>query len=289
MHRAAAAVVLAALASPGAAVRQEVSLADLRQRAGAYVLDYHRRLEAIVAEEHYVQRSVTPPPSRGGGDAGGTVERTLRSDFMLLPGAAGEEGWFAFRDVFEVDGRTIGSQRGRLERWLTGSRASFLRNARALAIDQARYNVGPILRTINVPTLALEVLMPEKQARFRFRRAGATRSGDAAVSVVTFEERRRPTIIRTPEGRDLPARGTLWIEEATGRVVRTELRTGNAARDQVEATITVTYALVPRLGLLLPASMDERYAGRGSAITCTAVYSNFRRFETGARIVRPPR
>lgn len=286
MHRAAAVVVLAALASPGAAARQKVSLADLRERAGAYVLDYHRRLEAIVAEEHYVQRS-TSAPSRGGRGAGDPVERTLRSDFMLLPGAAGEEGWFAFRDVFEVDGQPVGSQRGRLERWLTGSRASFLRNARALAIDQARYNVGPILRTINVPTLALEVLMPEKQDRFRFRRAA--RSDDAAVSVVTFEERRRPTIIRTPEGRDLPARGTLWIEDATGRVVRTELRTGNTARDQVEATITVTYALVPRLGLLLPASMDERYAGRGTGITCTAVYSNFRRFETGARIVRPPR
>jgi hypothetical protein len=276
-----AALLTFALATAAAPSMQPVSLSDLRERAGAYVLDYHRRLEAIVAEEWYVQRSET----RSGGSQQ-REERTLRSDFMLLPGTDREQAWFAFRDVFEVDGRSVSSQRGRLEQWLAGSRASLMRNARALAIEQARHNIGPILRTINVPTLALEVLMPQKQARFRFRLAGTAPIDGQPASVVTFEERRRPTMIRTPEGRDLPARGTLWIEPATGRVLRTELRTGERAHDQVEAVLTVIYVFVPRLSLLLPASMEERYAGRGAEITCTAVYSNFRRFETGARIVR---
>jgi hypothetical protein len=276
-----AALLTLALAAAAAAPMQRASLTDLRERAGAYVLDYHHRLEAIVAEERYVQRSDT----RSGGSQQ-HEERTLRSDFMLLPGTGREQAWFAFRDVFEVDGRSVSSERGRLEQWLAGSRASLMRNARALAIEQARYNIGPIMRTINVPTLALEVLLPDKQARFRFRLAGTATIDERPASVVTFEERRRPTMIRTPEGRDLPARGTLWIESATGRVLRTELRTGGRARDQVEAVLSVSYVFVPRLSLLLPASMEERYAGRGAAITCTAVYSNFRRFETGARIVR---
>ena len=273
----AAVLFVLGLAAADATGMQRVSLADLRERAGAYVLDYHRRLEAIVAEERYVQRSETPS---------GRDERTLRSDFMLLPGTAREQAWFAFRDVFEVDGERVSSQRGRLEQWLTGSRDSLMRNARALAVEQARYNIGPILRTINVPTLALEVLMPGKQDRFRFRHTGIARIGDLDAAVVAFDERRRPTMIRTPEGRDLPARGTLWIERTTGRVLRTELRTGDRGRDQVEAVLTVTYVFVPRLALLLPASMEERYTGRGAEITCTAGYSNFRRFETGARIVR---
>ena len=269
--------VLLGFAAPSPVQRE--SLADVLRRAAGYVEDYHRRLEAIVAEERYTQRSITP-------SSGEVDTRTLGSDFMLLPGGAGEHAWFAFRDVFEVDGQAVTSTRGRLEAWLADSRSSFMHKARALALEQARYNIGPIVRTINVPTLALEILMPARQDRFRFRRTGTTTLGDAAVAVVTFEERRRPTIIRTPEGRDLPARGTLWIEPATGRVLRTELRTGERKRDRVEATITVTYALVPRLRLLLPSTMDERYTGRDTEITCTAIYSNFRRFETEARIIR---
>ena len=49
-----------------------------------------------------------------------------------------------------------------------------------------------------------------------------------------------------------------------------------------------------RLGLLVPSVMNEdyqyreRHDGPPQFITCRAVYSNFRRFETSARIVEPP-
>lgn len=272
-----AAVAALCLASLHASVPQP-SLREVLKRSASYVEQYHRQLEAIVAEERYVQRSSTT-----GNPA---VSRTLRSDFMLLPGGSGEPAWFAFRDVFEVDGEAVESSRGRLEGWLAGSRSSFMQKARALALEQARYNIGPIVRTINVPTLALEILMPHRQDRFRFRLQGTERIDGADLRVVTFEERRRPTLIRTPEGRDLPASGRVWIEPSSGRVVRTELQTGQSGRDRVEATIRVSYTHVPRLELWLPAAMTERYVGRGTEILCEATYSNFRRFETDARIVR---
>lgn len=253
-------------------------LRDVLKRSAAYVEQYHRQLEAIVAEERYVQRSTTTGQP--------AVSRTLRSDFMLLPGSSGEPAWFAFRDVFEVDGEPVATSRGRLEGWLAGSRSSFMHKARALALEQARYNIGPIVRTINVPTLALEILMPHRQDRFRFRQQGTGEVDGTEVRIVTFQERRRPTLIRTPEGRDLPASGRLWIEPSSGRVVRTELRTGEAGRDRVEGVITVAYTHVPRLALWLPATMTERYTGRGTEILCEAAYSNFRRFETDARIIR---
>jgi hypothetical protein len=273
------------------AAAQNTSLPELLTRAGAYAVDYHRQLQVIVAEERYVQRSSAAlrpeagarTPQSAGDDA---EERTLRSDFMLLRGIAGEDAWFAFRDVFEVDGRPVNGRRGRLEQWLADSHSGFMHRARALALEQARYNIGPVMRTINVPTLALEFLRPDRQKRFRFRHTGVTSVDGVAVSVVSFEERRRPTMIRTPGGKDIVARGTLWMETETGRVVRTELRTGERDRREVQATITVTYAFVPRLDLLVPASMQERYLARGSEIACTASYSNFRRFETDARIVR---
>jgi hypothetical protein len=280
-----------ALIGPDPDVLQDTPLPELLKRAGAYVQHYHWRLQAIVAEESYVQRTVRRLRTDGGtstlqGAGADNEERTLRSDFMLLRGVAGEDAWFAFRDVFEVDGRPVSSLRGRLEGWLGDSRTSFMQRARALALEQARYNIGPVVRTINVPTLALEILVPSNQERFRFRRSRDTKPSGAEVSVVSFEERRRPTMIRTPDGKDIVAKGTLWIETATGRVVRTELRTGDPKRGQVDATITVTYAYVPRLELLLPESMQERYLAGSTEIACTARYSNFRRFETDARIVR---
>ena len=275
------AVAIAILSSAIPARAQTPSTAEILKRAGAYVEDYRRRLEPIVAEERYVQRSSSPSGNRSD-----SSERTLRSDFMLLPGVAGENPWFAFRDVFEVDGKPVTSERGRLEGWLTDSRSTLVQRARALAIEQARYNIGPVMRTINVPTLALEILTTRNQERFRFRRTGSTVTGGSVVTILTFEERRRPTMIRTPEGRDLPASGSIWIEPATGRVLKSELRTGGRRNDRIEATIAVTYVFVPRLDLLLPGTMDERYVGPDTEIVCRADYSNFRRFQTEARIIR---
>lgn len=283
--RLAALPLLAAILAGGSAIAQNPSTADVLKRAAIYVEDYRRSLETIVAEERYVQRSLDP---RTPGEA--LEERTLRSDFMLLPGTPGEDPWFAFRDIFEVDGEAVSSERGRLEGWLADSRSSLIHRARALALEQARYNIGPVIRTINVPTLALEILTSRNQERFRFRRTGATTVDGVEVIVLSFEERRRPTMIRTPEGKDLPAKGSLWIEPATGRVLRSELRTGERSRDRIEATIRVTYLFVARLDLLLPITMEEEYAGGSTRITCRAAYSNFRRFETDARVIReaPP-
>jgi hypothetical protein len=81
-------------------------------------------------------------------------------------------------------------------------------------------------------------------------------------------------------------RGTFWIEPATGRVLKSELRTGEGNRRRIRAVITVTYAPNERLLMLVPVSMDETYAFKSIHITGTAMYSNFRRFETEARIIR---
>jgi hypothetical protein len=251
---------------------QEVDVSAVLRRAGEYAASYHRELRAIVADEHYVQK-VTGELEQ---------ERVLRSEFVMVRGIGREDMWLAFRDVLEVDGKAVGSSRGRLERMLRESGPSMVERSRALAKEQAKYNIGDIVRTINVPTLPLEFLHADQRRRFRFRTAGAATIGNVTCIVVAYEERERPTFIRTPDGEDVAAKGTFWIETATGRIWKTELRTGG----RVQSTITVTYGLEPRLELLVPLQMDERYVGRESRISAAATYSNFRRFETDARIVR---
>jgi hypothetical protein len=271
--------IVAAIASPA----PRPSLRDLLRAAGAYSEHYHEAFTTIVAEERYVQRQIhnqTAPAAE--------AERTLRSDVMLIRGAAGENAWFFFRDVFELDGRPVSDTRGRLESWFRESREGFMHKARALALEQARFNLGDIVRTINVPFVALEFLLPRHQDRFRFRLSKVAAAQGAETAEITYEERRRPTMIRTPEGDDVEARGTFWIDPATGRVLMSELRTGERNRRQVRAVITVGYAPNERLQMLVPVEMDESYEFGSVRIDGAAKYSNFRRFETDARIIRQP-
>ena len=90
----------------------EPTLADVLQRAAAYVAEFQLRLSSIVAEEAYVQdwHSVGPKGKTFG-------RRELRSDLVLMKPASAES-WAEFRDVFEVDGRAIRPRDGRLERML---------------------------------------------------------------------------------------------------------------------------------------------------------------------------
>jgi hypothetical protein len=74
---------------------------------------------------------------------------------------AGAVPWGCFRDVHEVDGRKVQDSNRRLEALFS---AMPLRSARqradALLAHSASYNLGPAMRNINFPTLALAFLPP---------------------------------------------------------------------------------------------------------------------------------
>jgi hypothetical protein len=211
-----------------------------------------------------------------------TEERTLRSEFAIVRGARKDEGWFAIRDILEVDGQPI-QERARIRELLTAPRERVRAAAFAIAAEQMKYNLGNVYRTINVPTLPLDFLLPDRQRRFRFRLMERGDAERADVSVA-YDERERPTIIRTPDGRNVVSRGTFRIDPASGRVLETELVTTEPRG--LRATITVAYEHDARLGFLVPVSMQESYVTAESEIAASATYRNFRRFETGSRIVR---
>lgn len=241
------------------------------QRAAAYVADYQQKLSMVVAQERYEQevRYPAPPGSR----TRDLVQRTvLLSDFLLVRGPEG--AWLPFRDVFERDGMPVRDREERLSSLFLNGSATALNQARRIADESSRYNIGNINRNVNVPTLPLEFLSDGQRARFSFEYEGGAANG---VRVVRFEEERGPTYIRTTNGRDLPTSGRYWIEEETGRVERTELRASDAG---LEAKITVTYRPDELADLWVPARMDEQYAQKNdrSEIRGTAVYSRYRRF-----------
>jgi len=245
------------------------------RRAGEYVVAYHESLTAVVADELYVQTLTLR-------QSGETVERTIRSEFAIV-GSERDEGWFAIRDVVEVDGNRV-EERSGIEALLKVPRTRLRAAAFAAAGEQTKYNLGQVYRTINVPTLPLTFLLPENQKRFRFDRSRPETTSGSSVSAIGYEERDRPTIIRTPGGRSIVSRGTVWIDPSSGQVRKTELVT-NEPRG-LTTVIAVVYEHEARLNLLVPARMTESYETAEERISATATYSNFRRFEAEARIVR---
>ena len=250
--------------SPG---RSPVSpeLAPMLARASEYAANYSRELSAVVSEEVYLQEWRNPEGQR--------VDRRLVSDYLMVR-IEGFEGWLPFRDVFEVDGQKVRDRGDRLMKlFIDAAPNKAVENANVIWAESARYNLGGIRRTINVPVLPLMFLTPGNMRRFLFSKAGEEKVGGVTVWEVAFIESVRPTIIKTPEGVDVQASGRFWIEPASGRIVRTRLQASTA-------DITVSYGPREELpGLWVPVMMQETYRHPTGNISATATYSKFRRFQ----------
>lgn len=278
------AVFLAAV--PALAQTPEDALDSVLVRAGAYVLEFQRQLSGVVAEEHYSQ-DVRVPTMLGSVPrlSPAVTHRELKSDVLLVKPAGGDR-WMQFRDVFDVDAKPVRDRSERLMDLFLAPSSSTASQAERIVIESSRYNIGNIQRTVNVPVLALVILDPANQGRFAFKRIDrrdpllgrpAGRASDTAW-VLDYKEVETQTIIRTTNGRDLPARGRFWIEPDTGRVVASELIAEDMA---IKGTIDVQYQTEPSLGLLVPVEMRERYDIHrdGSRIDGTATYGRFRQFQ----------
>ena len=107
----------------------------------------------------------------------------------------------------------------------------------------------------------------------RTRRAQRQKPAQTLDDKPEYQERDRNTIIRRPDGRDLPAHGRFWINPSDGAVLISELIVDGGG---VIATVTVSYQSEPLMGFLVPIEMRESYVRSGERISGHAVYSKFR-------------
>lgn len=264
---------------------------DILRRAAAYVVDYGESLENVIGEEHYTQQLVSRD------DRKVLESRVLRSEIAFVP-LSGSREWQAFRNVISVDGQDVPGAVGRLERVLRDPPRSIPAQARLIAEESARFNLGPLRRNFNAPTMPLQFLHPSHQVRFRFDRRREEVVAGERVTVMRFRERRRATIIRSPEGRDVPVEGLLWIVPDDGRVVRasfvaSDFLPADSGPRTSRADLEATWRRDERLGIWVPDEMRETYAGPWAVdgvaydILGHAVYSSYRRFEVDIRIGAP--
>ncbi len=258
-------------------------LVPVLERAARYVLDYEQAFHDVAAEENYTQWAETGGATMKGPTLSCTAtscRRLTRADVVFVR-LGGEIPWGTFRDVFEVDGQKVRDREGRLEKLFGASTpGSVAPRVRAILDESARYNIGPVMRNINFPTLALAFLHPRNQHRFAWKRGGTRRFGTVEGLEVEFEEVARPTLVDQDGHGDLPATGRFWIDPERGTVLRSETRFplgAPGAPQAARAQVATEYRAEPRLAMWVPVEMREEYAF-GSRAEATARYSNFRKF-----------
>jgi len=242
-------------------------------RTTGCVARYTEELPRLVATE-----TMTQQVTRKLGHLIEVVQRRSVAEFgwVALPGHFEAIG---VRDVIEIDGRPVGSGRSRLVDLLHGPADGTWSQARAVLEEGARYNLAPGSRNFNLPTVAMYFLHPDRRTRFSWKRRS---SASAPVWELEFRERDRPTVIRTGEGQSVSSHGRVWLEAATGAIIRTDLE---LEFDKSAYALTTWFEHVAAMELVLPVRLDERYTRRDGVVTGSATYTNYRRFQTGARLL----
>jgi hypothetical protein len=285
------ALVTTAAVSIRAQSAPDTDLEQLLARATWYSIDFVNKLSQVVAEERYVQDSSVALPAipimgMGRGAPLQTQPRTakhreLRADFLIVKSSG--DMWSPFRDVFEVDRIPVRDREERLAKLFLSNKPdradSNDENARAIAEESARYNLGAVQRTINNPVFALLFLQPDIRSHFKFTAGKPDRKAGDDVRVVDYVEELRPTVIHGGPGRDMPAFGRFWIENSTGRVIKAEVR---VEVSEVKANLTTTFRTDERLGIDVPAEFREDYDLRDGRVSGVASYSRFRRFQVNS-------
>jgi len=276
-------LVLASSSSAQQRPTAALTLQDVIQRAVAATASFERDFAAVVADEHLVQRAQTASLVRT------FSRREMRSDLLLVR-LPGQDTWLPFRDVYEVDGRAVRDRTERLQKLFIDAPQTAVGAATRLTNESSRYNIGRVIRTINVPTFGLLLLNPEYLKRFEFTKRGEEKVAGRATWRILFAERARPTVVRTlpPSGDDVPLEGSLWIEPETGRVIKTLVKTagtpdpGAFTASRVGITlmrVETIFASSDAVGLWVPEKMTEWARAEDlSEVEGVATYSRFRRF-----------
>jgi hypothetical protein len=265
------AVIFLALAS--LALNQALTLEEVLGNTEKYVTRFEEAFSTLVAEERYTQQFTTLGATAPGRRPD-IHQRILKSDFLLVRSER-SDNWVPFRDVFEADGRPLREREDRLTKLFVEASDDAYQQAQRISDESTRYNIGPVTRTVNVPTLPLKFLSPANAKRSMFQKTGETRVEGVPVWEIRLAEMTVPTLIRTTNDMSLPAEGTFWIEPATGAVLKAQLRLRTS---DLRSEITVTYHTFEDLNVRVPGELREKYQGPGFELEGTATYGRLRRF-----------
>jgi hypothetical protein len=267
MNRRATSGLLLLLAM-NAVLAQDVTLPVVLGRLHQYLSDYAELLPATIAVERYHQ-SV------------GSFERVLLESEFGIVQVPKHPQWLGFRDVVMVNGKAVEGRDRRLVTLFEDLTVSAIERAGRISDESARFNIGPVTRTINDPALVLELLDSRNADRMKFQKDREATLNNIPVWVVRFVETARPTIVRTSSLQDVPSSGRAWIEPSTGRLLRVQASIDTLRR--VKCDVDVTFQKTPQLEFWVPATMSERCFDGAFLQQGDATYDDYRKFTVDTR------
>ena len=271
------------------AQKDSAELAAVLDRAAQYVALYeNQQLGNVTAAEIYRQVSVSFSPNKVRQEE----ERRLESDFLLF--LQGNER-VGLRVVRRVNGVPAPVGEASFEDLRDTSPEGIIKGVKALVEQSARYNIGGVRRTFNVPTFALRVVRKAESPMFNFVRRGTEKINGVETWEVTFKERTErtgPTLVRGEPASSGAAflRGQAVDQPATGRILKTEFRVENPySKPKAKGRVTVTYTENKTLRMVVPNQMIEFYESDDGFIDGRADYTNFWLFNVDVKSeVAPP-
>ena len=256
------------LASAGAGLRARQALEPpALARLRAYLEIYEPQLGELIAEERFDQRE-----KYGIHD----LRRVLVSEvgFLRLPGNL---EWLGQRRVLTMDGRSVRTASGSLAE--EQIKKPDIARALAIASENARFNLGRP-RSINVPTLPLDLLSRRSAWALTVEGTGTRRIAGRSADTIALRERGPAALVGSGPGQFAPVELDAAVDPVSGALLHASV---DMRLPDVNGThrIEVDYAPDARLGLLVPTELRETFG----SVRGTARYTNYRRFRTSARIV----
>lgn len=256
-------------------VRQpDTSPGAVLKAASTYVETFREAMGFVLANEVTMQEVFDEMSRR-------TTKRETSGEFFLSY-APTDGGWLSVRDITKVDGKEV--EAGDDLRGLL-TQGSMAKIGRAMADRNARYNIGMVTRNFNDPMFAFVILDEANRSRFKFERQNVSKSGDDTLVTLAFTERDRATLVRGMSGNDVPTRGELTLDAATGRLVRSVIILKNGP---TTAQLTTTFTFNESLKMWMPSVMQERYthssARTKQVVIAESKYTDYRKFGVTARI-----
>jgi hypothetical protein len=257
----------------------------VRDRLDAYLRVYEGEVTALIATElmtqsldaHFNQTLRIPEPGR---------TRKFESEVAFV-GLPGDAGLLGFRRVLRLDGKAIDPPGPSMTDLLQTLASTDV--AQRLLDSSARHNLGTA-RNTNLPTLPLELLHPQHRGRFAHALKGTDRVRGVSAAVIVAREIRSPSIVRSPQGADLLSHVVAWVDDR-GRLLRAEVQAEPAAfaSPRERPRLRVEFIQHNQLGILVPSEMREDFWSQEEMTPGKTVarYSNYRRFQTSARILPP--
>lgn len=269
-------------------VAQSPALPDVLARAAQYVASLESSLATVVVTEEYAQHAEVSKNlggsilgQRGGVDntliEGHTTKskRSSRSDVLLVRRPEAPLVWSGVRHTLEVDGKASDGEAGRIER-LAADPAALAREWAALRDASRQTTIGPFPRDVHAAWTAIALLRADQQPRVQFKKDGEEKIGGVSTWKVAYLEEKTPSLLKSTGNVQVPAHGTFWIDPRDGRVLRTKLELGTGLSME-QMRVEVEYAPDAALGLLVPATMRERYDTTTGKVDCRTTFTNWRR------------